>query len=183
MKPALAPTLPPSEFNAWYWLKAELQAFCSQQGLPTTGSKEDLHKRVHTFLAGDPLEAVPPAPARQRLPAVLTPHTEIQPGWPLGPQLRAFFEQHVGPGFRFNQVLRDLFKAPHGNTLAHALALYRASLAHGARAPIARQFQFNQHMRDYFLAHPKGTRDEAIAQWEHKKRARGALGIGDAPPV
>ena len=52
MRPKLSPSLDPGEFNAWYWLKAELQAFCAEHGLPVSGAKEDVQRRVRQFLAG-----------------------------------------------------------------------------------------------------------------------------------
>ncbi|MCE2880264.1 MAG: hypothetical protein LW719_12960 [Comamonadaceae bacterium] len=116
------------------------------------------------------------------LPDRLTLEIVIQPGLPLSHGLRQFFTEHMGASFRSNQVLRNLFKAPNGNTLGHARALYRASLAPAHRTPVAPQFQFNQHMQSYFRSHPQGTRAEALAQWEAKKGQPGALEHSDLRP-
>lgn len=176
MKPHLHRTLHLPDFNAWYWLKTELKSFCSQNGLSTAGSKEELQQRVRVFLAGVPgMPASTQAP-RCPLPAVLTLETVIQPGWPLSRELRQFFVAHTGTSFRFNQVLRDIFKAPHGNTLGHALALYRASKQRHQTSVIGRQFQFNQHIRTYYQTHPQGSREEALRHWERMKQTRGSLG-------
>lgn len=179
MRPKLSASLDPGEFNAWYWLKAELQAFCVEHGLPASGAKEDVQRRVRQFLAGEPL-APPPkrAVAHALLPARLGPDTPIGEGWKLNASLRAFFESHVGAGFRFNQTLRDLFKAPQGRTLGEALDIYRASLAAPPTA-IARQFQFNAHMRDYFARNPQGAREEALALWRRKRGEKGQLPHSD----
>ena len=178
MRPKLSPSLDPGEFNAWYWLKAELQAFCAEHGLPVSGAKEDVQRRVRQFLAGEPVAPPKRAAARALPPARLGPDTPIGEGWKLNPRLRAFFESHVGAGFRFNQALRDLFKAPQGRTLGEALDIYRASLAAPPTA-IGRQFQFNAHMRDYFASHPQGAREEALALWKRKRGYRGLLPHSD----
>ena len=38
-RPDLTPDLTAGSFAGWYWLKAELVAFCRTLGLPTTGAK------------------------------------------------------------------------------------------------------------------------------------------------
>jgi hypothetical protein len=159
-RPLLTPSLSPENFKDWYWLKKELQDFCSAQALFSTGSKEDLTARVLAHLSGKSLPAVPtssPSVRRNPMPQSLMQDTVIGPGWRLNEDLRAFFVAHTSPAFRFNQALRDLFKNPQGHTLAQALAVYRSSLEQGP-APIQRQFQLNQHIRDYFAQHPDATR-------------------------
>ena len=173
-RPLLTPDLPPEIFGAWYWLKKELQDFCSAQNWPTGGSKQDLPARVHAHLSRQPLPAWSATTPRGAMPDTLTPQTVIGPGWRLNPALRGFFVAHTSPAFRFNQALRDLFKHPEGRTLAQALAVYQASCTSGA-APIQRQFQFNQHIRDYFERHPGATRAQALQAWQQKRQTPDAL--------
>lgn len=176
-RPVLTPHLPAEVFSAWYWLKKELQDFCSAQNWPTGGSKQDLTARVLAGLSGHPLPTQRVSAhqtAHGAMPDNLTPQTVIGPGWRLNAALRAFFVAHTSPAFRFNQALRDLFKNPEGRTLAQALALYQASCMQGA-APIQRQFQFNQHIRDYFAQHPGATRAQALQAWHAKRQTPQAL--------
>lgn len=175
-RPPLNPALTPEDFRAWYWLKKELQAFCSAQALPTSGSKEDLQARVLAHLSGEPLPSslkihttASPSTRRSPMPQSLTPDTVIGSGWRLNEALRTFFVAHTNPAFRFNQALRDLFKNPQGQTLALALAVYQNSLVQGP-LPIQRQFQFNQHIRDYFEQHPGATRAQALQAWKDKRQ-------------
>ena len=168
------PALSAESFQAWYWLKKELQDFCSAQGLPTTGSKEALTLRIQAHLLGHAPPEVAPQRQRGAMPVVLTPQTVIGSGWRLNDALRAFFVAHTGKGFRFNQALRDLFKNPQGQTLADALVIYAASRQNSAQ-PIQRQFQFNQHIRDFFAQHPTATRAQAIAAWQKKRETPQAL--------
>ncbi len=173
-RPLLKPDLPPETFGAWYWLKKELQDFCSAQNWPTGGSKQDLTARVLAGLSGRPLPAFSATVPKGAMPASLTPQTVIGPGWRLNGALRGFFVAHTSPAFRFNQALRDLFKNPQGKTLAQALAVYRSSLEQGP-TPIQRQFQFNQHIRDYFAQHPGATRAQALQAWQSKRQTPQAL--------
>jgi hypothetical protein len=168
------PALSAENFRAWYWLKKELQAYCRTQGLPTSGSKEDLTLRVQAHLSGRVLPPIASVSPRRDMPAQLTPETVIDSGWRLNDALRAFFVAHTGKGFRFNQALRDLFKNPQGKTLAQALTIYAASAQNSAQ-PIQRQFQFNQHIRDFFAQHPTATRAQALAAWQKKRETQQAL--------
>ena len=174
MRPPLRSTTSTSDFLAWYWLKAELIAFCREVGLSTSGSKEALTARIAAFLGGSPGPAPHLAEAprsRDTAPASLTPQTVVVPGYRLSRRLRAFFEEREGPDFRFNQALRDFFREPAGRTLADALALYRSSRDEPAR-PIAAQFEFNRHMREFFQAHPDSSMEEARLAWWRKRNSR-----------
>lgn len=173
-RPLLTPDLTAETFSAWYWLKKELQDFCSAQNWPTGGSKQDLTARVLAGLSGQPLPDTASKAAKGAMPDSLTPQTVIGPGWRLNAALRGFFVAHTSPAFRFNQALRELFKNPQGQTLAQALAVYRSSLEQGP-APIQRQFQFNQHIRDYFAQHPDATRTQALQAWQAKRQTAQAL--------
>ncbi|WP_291924710.1 DUF6434 domain-containing protein [Limnohabitans sp.] len=173
-RPLLTPDLPPETFRAWYWLKKELQDFCSAQDWPTGGSKQDLTARVMAGLSAQPLPATASKVPKGAMPDNLTPQTVIGPGWRLNAALRGFFVAHTSTAFRFNQALRDLFKHPEGRTLGQALAVYQESCAQGV-TPIQRQFQFNQHIRDHFAQHPGATRAQALQAWQAKRQTPQAL--------
>ena len=168
------PALSAENFRDWYWLKTELQSYCRTQGLPTSGSKEDLTLRVQAHLSGHALPPMAHKRPRRDMPTQLTPETVIEPGWRLNDALRAFFVAHTGRGFRFNQALRDLFKNPQGQTLAQALVMYAQS-CEGRTVLIQRQFQFNQHIRDFFAQHPTATRAQALDAWQKKRETAQAL--------
>ena len=181
MRPSLHPQLAPHTFAAWYWLKAELQAYCRAQGMSAGGSKAELMQRISAHLAGTPVPtAAPHKTPRAALPSTLSLNTNLQSGWPLNQALREFFVAHLGMPFRFNQALRDLFKNPQGQTLADAVALYRQT--HAQTRSISGQFQFNQHMRDHFAQHPGATREQALQAWRDKRQAAGALNFFQSKP-
>lgn len=175
-RPQLTPTLSVEDFRAYYWLKAELLAFCRQQGLPSGGAKQELSARIEHFLRSG--EILPPQPRASRskraaMPTSFTRETVIGAGWRCSQALRAFFEAQIGPSFHFNQVMRDFIKYERGKTLADAIV---ASQAAAKRKPqqkteIAPQFEYMRHMREYFETHPQATREAALRAW-HEKKAR-----------
>lgn len=168
-RPALTTRLTEADFRAWYWLKAELAAFCRAQGLSGGGSKADLTRRVANHLAGR-IERVPARAARVRgiMPATFTPSTRIGEGWRCTRALRGFFESRCGRGFRFNGALRAFLATGVGQPLSAALAVCRESLQSGP-APIESQFEYNRHMRDHRRRHPEATHVQAVAAWWRKR--------------
>ena len=46
-RPKLQIGLKPEIFREYYYLKAELQAFCQEHGLSKSGSKAELNERVN----------------------------------------------------------------------------------------------------------------------------------------
>lgn len=174
-RPPLSADLVATEFARWYWLKAELLAFCRQQGLPTAGGKRELAARIAQFLATGAI--VPPPPrARSAAPpapdAPLTAETVIWPGFRAGQRARAFFLAEIGPGFHFDQRMRDFLRDGAGHTLGEAVADWHAARAAPRReTAIAPQFEYNRHLRAFFKEHPGASRAEARAAW-HARRAR-----------
>jgi hypothetical protein len=164
-RPPLDAHLDPQVFEAWYWQKTELAAFCRAQGLPASGDKAALTARVLARLTKQaPLLSKPPRRSSAAMPDTLTPQTVIGPGWRFTQALRDYFELHHGKGFHFNQALREFIRTQMGSTLAQALTHYQSSLDQ-PKAAIAKQFQYNQHIRDYFAKHPGAKREQAIAAW------------------
>jgi len=92
-RPMLTPALSPDDFRAWYWLKNELQNFCSEDDLPTTGNKEELSLRVQAHLSGVLLQNTPKTSRSARgspMPQELSQDTVIGSGWRLNYSVRSF---------------------------------------------------------------------------------------------
>lgn len=171
-RPELSALLSELEFQHWYWLKVELQAFCRTQGLSAAGGKVQLSNRIAAFLSSRPhAELVSLRRKSAAMPTTFTLGSIIGEGWRCSQTLRHFFESHVGEGFSFNEPLRRFVKERAGSTLADALAHYRHSLAAGPQ-PIASQFEYNTHMREYRRRHPASTHAEAVSAWWEKRNKR-----------
>ena len=173
-RPALTRASSEADFKAWYWLKAELVAFCRAEGLPASGSKHELEATISAYLASREL----PSRSRRRkhvaeMPSSFSPETIIGDGWRCTQALRRYFESQVGKGFRFNEPLRNFIRSGSGRTLGEALEHYRQSLVAGPR-PIASQFEYNNHMREYRKANPGSTHAQAVSAWWKKRGKPGA---------
>ena len=178
-RPELTNSISVEDFGDYYWLKTELLDFCRQQGLPTSGSKQEVAERITHFLqTGEAMSAKPRASNRssQAMPETLTRETMIGSGWRCSQALRAFFEAEIGPGFHFNKVMRDFIKNETGKTLQDAIVAWETEKQNSApRTEIEPQFEYMRHMREYFRMHPEGTREEALKAWHDKKFQRKSL--------
>ena len=157
------------EFLRWYWLKSELQQFARALGISATGRKEDITARIAAVLGGEP--APPPirrAPRKsgQQLAGPVHAGTVVSAGQRCSQVLRAWFHAEVGPGFRFDEPMREFFTAADGTTtLGDALALWHSS-RHGAPREISGQFEFNRFTRRWHREHPGGDRRDLLAAWQ-----------------
>lgn len=50
MRPPLTKSISLEDFQNFYWLKAELQTFCREHGLPASGSKIEITERISHYL-------------------------------------------------------------------------------------------------------------------------------------
>ncbi len=50
MRPPLTKFISLEDFQNYYWLKAELQTFCREHGLPASGSKIEITERISHYL-------------------------------------------------------------------------------------------------------------------------------------
>ncbi len=175
-RPPLTPQLAADDFRNFYWLKAELLAFCREQGLSTSGSKTELAERIALFLNTGERSATAPTTRRASsapLPEMLTRDTVIGLNWRCSERLRAFFLQEIGPRFHFNGVMRDFIRQGAGQTLQAAIEAWQADqAAPHVETDIAPQFEYNRYMRDFFKRHPDRTRQDAIAAWRANRARR-----------
>lgn len=168
-RPPLTPGLSAQAFVQHYWLLSELRAFCRAQELVATGSKQHLSAAVAHWLRtgerGVPPKASPRAPPAMP-PRPWTPQTVLVPGMTCSQELRAWFEQRLGPAFRFNGVMRDFIHNHPGRTLEDAArAWLEARARKGPPTTPAPQFQFNRHMQAFHRSHPGASRRQALEAW------------------
>ncbi|PPK97449.1 hypothetical protein CLV92_104270 [Kineococcus xinjiangensis] len=173
-RPAPSPTLSGAELQRWYWLKEELLVLARQLGVPRGGGKQELTARLAAALDG---RSLPPPTPRARtsgapLPEPLTPDTVLPPGQRCTQQLRAWFREQVGPGFRFDEPMRTVVAA--GCTLGEALEHWHATRERPP-ADIGEQFELNRFLRRWRSEHPGRSHREALTAWAaHRARPRPA---------
>ena len=78
--------------------------------------------------------------------------------------LREFFQEEVGPSFRFDAAMREFVASGEGRTLGAAVDHWWATRDR-ADAPIGPQFELNRFTRQWWRANPGGSRDELPAAW------------------
>jgi hypothetical protein len=159
----------------------ELRAFARSIGVPTSGNKADLTDRISRALSGQaPPMRKSPSPKRT-LPEPLGADTELVGNVVLSRQLRQWFIDQVGPGFRANQALREFLADGQGRTLGDALAMYTATVGQTGQ-PIAGQFLYNRFVRDWYRDHPGGSPIEMRQAWAVQRNLPlGDLPLGDEP--
>ncbi len=179
MRPDLSTTIDPSLFLEYYWLKDELSDFCKQYGIPSTGSKEELTKRIYTFLTTGtiPQNQFPKrAPKKPTGNSPLTLEAVIPDGYRNDEHHRSFFKKEIGEHFKFNVPFMDWMKANAGKTYREAISEWKkidAEKKAGIKREIGSQFQYNQYTRDFFSENPDRCREDAIRCWNYKKSLPG----------
>lgn len=168
-----------SEFNTWYWLKAEMVEICKQAGLPYTGSKFELRDRI--MYALDHNGAVKPrktAPKRTSsfnwAKAELTPDTFITDNVSFGPNFRRFMKAQIGTQFSCHSDFMDWVKAHPGKTL-HDAVLKWQELEDRKKDPdfqrsIAEHNMLSQYVRDFLADNPTASFQHALKAWAAKRR-------------
>lgn len=177
-RPPLIKDLPEHKFRDFYWLKKELQAFCCDNGLSTSGSKDEITERIGIFLR----EGRIVKPAKRRtvhssdeelgLETIITEHHRCSQ------KVRAFFKLHIS-NFHFSTYIQNYFKNNVGKTYQDVIEAWleeeKRKKDPTYRPKIGSQFQYNQFIRDYF-GDPKNRgrgREDAILAWKHIKSLPG----------
>ncbi len=165
-RPELCARLTGAELRRWYYLRSELAAFARILGISAAGSKRDLTDRIAARLDGRPLPIRPrrSTPTSSQLTGGLTTDTVIPVGQRSSQLLRAFFTEHVGPGFGFDAAMRSFLTEHAGSTLGDAIAHWHATRTTTQR-DIGEQFELNRITRGWHAQHPGGSRADLLAAW------------------
>jgi len=176
MTPLLHRDCSVEHFRRAYWLKRDLLEFCRRERLSPAGGKLDLTERIARYLESGRREESPkPSPPQRQGkiagPLLLT--TIIPEGCRCSQDVRAFFEQELGAGFHFNQVMREYLWNNPGRTLGDAAQAWRAAREQRTiKREIAPQFEYNRFTRAFYEAHPGVSRAEVIEAWKRERARR-----------
>ena len=181
-RPELTKEISIIDFKDFYWLKSELQQFCRQEGLRTSGSKGDLLIRIEEFLRTGKKPVVRKSSYHPKSnfdwhTGTLKFATIITDNYRNTEQVRAFFSDQLGKPFKFNVRFMDWMKKNVGKTLGDALQEHKRMEVEkkdtSKHKVIAPQFEYNTYLRDFLADNPDKTREDGIRLWNVKKRQRG----------
>ncbi|MGG1880558.1 DUF6434 domain-containing protein [Paenibacillus cisolokensis] len=187
MRPELTTDLQVEQFNNYYWLKEELQAFCREHGISTSGSKLEISSRVEFFLRTGRTET-PSRSAKannskvnkkMEFQADLSLDTVITENHRCSQSVRAFFKTVI-PKFHFSTYIQNYFKNNVGKTYRDAVEAWHEEENRqkdpSYKKNIAPQFEYNQFIRDFY-ADPNNRgkdRTAAIEAWNEIKKLPGS---------
>ncbi|MFK3938543.1 DUF6434 domain-containing protein [Alkalihalobacillus sp. NPDC078783] len=182
MRPELTKSCRSEEFKQYYWLKEELQTFCREHGLSTSGSKQEISTRIEHFLeTGEILK--PQRKAKVHKTNVrtleLSLDTVIMGDHRCSQEVRAFFKSVI-PSFHFSTAIQTYFKTNVGKTYRDVVECWyeeeKRKKNPSYKKEISPQFEYNQYIRDFFSdpANKGKNREEAIQGWKEMKKGPGS---------
>jgi len=184
MRPILSKKINLQDFTSFYWLKKELQDFCKQEGLPTSGSKLELTSRITTYLETGLINNSKAIMKRTKdrvrpheelgLDTVITEHHRCSQN------VRHFFKTVIGDHFHFSTYIQNYLKDNVGKTYRDVVKAWDEEEVRKKdpdyHKNIAPQFEYNQFIRDYFSdpSNDEKGLQEAISAWKHIKKLPGS---------
>ncbi|WP_186576997.1 DUF6434 domain-containing protein [Aquibacillus kalidii] len=184
MRPELTKEISVKRFKDFYWLKLELQTFCKENGISSSGSKMEISERIESYLqTGEINKPVKRSRSRtnQKKTSLinLSLDTVIPENHRCSQDVRAFFKTVI-PNFHFSTYIQQYFRNNIGKTYSDVVeAWYKEEERKkdpSYKKHIAPQFEYNQFIRDFF-ADPNNhgrNREEAIDAWNHVKKLPGS---------
>ena len=174
-RPELSLNISVDTFKNYYFLKEELVDFCRQNGLQTSGSKQELTERIACFLETGKRTKTNPKPKSTVNIGDITEDTLIEPNIVCSEKHRAFFKEKIGKTFSFNVAFQKWLKSNAGKTYAEAITAYHIILEEKKKGKtvIDKQFEYNTYIRDFFADNQGMSLDEAIICWKYKKSLEG----------
>lgn len=181
MRPNLAKDISIQSFKDYYWLKEELQNFCRENGLSSTGSKFELSHRIETFLQTGEIKKPNRKSStnkKNEQSTKLNLNTVITENHRCSQEVRAFFKTVI-PKFHFSTYIQNFFKNNVGKTYQDVVnAWYEEEIRRkdpSYKKVIAPQFEYNRFIHDFF-EDPKNqgkSLKQAIEAWNNIKKLPG----------
>ncbi|HDV8362048.1 SAP domain-containing protein [Bacillus cereus] len=178
MRPPLTKSISIEDFQNYYWLKAELQTFCRENGLPASGSKIEITDCISHYLTTGKIlknSSVQKVSKASLSYKDLSLQTIITNNHRCSEDVRAFFKEKIGTNFSFTVALQKFFKENVGKTYEDAIAFWHEENERKKdptyKTTIGAQFEYNRFTRDFFEdPNNKGkAKADAIAAWNEMK--------------
>lgn len=183
MRPPLTKSIAIEDFQNYYWLKAELQTFCRENGLPASGSKIEITDCISHYLTTGKIlknSSVQKVSKASLSYKDLSLQTIITNNHRCSEDVRAFFKEKIGTNFSFTVALQKFFKENVEKTYEDAIAFWHEENERKKdptyKTTIGAQFEYNRFTRDFFEdPNNKGkAKADAIAAWNEMKAKPGS---------
>lgn len=182
-RPKLSKGITLAEFKDYYWLKTELVEFCRLIGIRYSGGKIEIANRIIKYLETGEIEPKKTLMAKPLSTfdwnnEPLSIETVLTDNYKNTENVRRFFKQQIGVGFKFNVPFMNWLKSNTGATLGDAVVQWdviQNKLKDKNQVKvIAPQFEYNTYIRDFLKDNPGLTRKDAIKCWNIKRELPGA---------
>ena len=183
LRSLLDKNISPKDFVEFYWLKKELVAFCRTEGLKQSGGKIAIANRIENYLRTGTRDSSKTKSKSTQQSSFdwnieqLTADTVITDNYKNAGNVRRFFENQIGPQFKFNLKFMNWMKTNVDKTLQDAILEWRRLTVEKKTKTqskeIAPQFEFNRYLRDFLVDNPDQSRKNGIALWKIKRSMRG----------
>lgn len=162
-------------FQDYYYLKEELVDFCRENGLPVSGNKMEITKRIVNFLDTGKIEQLTVRSINRNVVGEINENTVIEPDIVCSQKHRAFFRNRIGRNFSFNVQFQKWLKSNTGRTYGDAISAYYRIMEEKKKEKnkIDKQFEYNTYIRDFFCDNQGKSLEEAIICWKYKKSLPG----------
>jgi hypothetical protein len=158
-----------------YILKKDLIAWCRENNLPVSGSKENLLKNIENLIEGKPAVKEVAKKNSKFIPSI---SAVIDPDYRNNEIHRAFFKSVIGEHFKFNVPFINCLNANKGKkTYREAIEVYNQIASDkkaGKKFSIGKQFEYNQYTRDFFQDNKGLSKADCIKCWNYKKTQKGS---------
>ena len=179
-RPVLDENISIEDFKDFYWLKADLTKFSSENGINTVGGKIEISNRIIEFLETGNIPKTKTIKS-QKLPKATEPITKETV---IGIENRSykekkdFFISVIGNRFHFTAHLLDYFKKNTGKKTYSDIVneWYKEQELNKDNSfvkEIPPQFEYNTYIRDFLKDNPNKTINDAIDFWNIKKSKPG----------
>jgi hypothetical protein len=180
-RPILNNNISVKDFKDFYWLKAELSAFCKSKGINASDRKQDLAKRILIYLqTGEITKKVRHKKNTSNFDwknTQLTLDTIITDNYKNSENVRTFMTKEIGKHFRFNVIFLKWMQQNIGKTMQDAIVewkrINKMKKDKNLQTEIAPQFEYNTYIRSFLSDNPDKTMKDAIAHWKLKRNQRG----------
>ena len=124
MRPPLTKSISLEDFQNYYWLKAELQTFCRENGLPASGSKIEITDCISHYLTTGKVLKTALGKKCVKLPSLIKTFLFKRLLLTITAVAKMFvlFQRKIGTNFRFTVALQKFFKENVGKTYEDAVA-------------------------------------------------------------